>query len=85
MNIPRNKIPWYPRINYDSCKGCLLCVNFCKNNVYSVNEGKPVVINPFNCVVGCKACSKLCPNNAISFPSRDEFITILKKLRENYK
>lgn len=80
--IPRDKIPWYPRIDYDKCTGCLSCVNFCKNNVYGIEENKPIVINPFNCVVGCKACSNLCPNDAISFPSREELKDILKKLRE---
>lgn len=41
FDIPREKIPWYPRIDYDKCIDCLSCVNFCPHDVYSVKDGKP--------------------------------------------
>ncbi len=86
MGLPRDKIPWFPAIDYEKCTGCLTCVETDKNaghNVYEVegNPPRPVVKNPYECVVGCETCAKLCPNNAISFPSRDELKQVLKQLR----
>jgi len=83
MEIPRDKIPWYPTIDYEKCTSCLTCVSFCRNGVYSVegNPEKPIVENPYNCVVGCSACSNMCPSEAISFPSKEEIVEIIKRLR----
>jgi NAD-dependent dihydropyrimidine dehydrogenase PreA subunit len=82
FGIPRERIKWFPTIDYDKCIGCLTCVNFCHNGVYEVQENpsKPKVVNPYNCVVGCSACASLCPNEAINFPSREELIAALKEL-----
>lgn len=84
VEIPREKIPWFPRVDPDLCAGCMQCVDFCRNGVYlwDEKERKPVVSQPYNCVVGCSACSNLCPNGAISFPSKQEIIDLIKKLRE---
>ena len=27
--IPRNKIPWYPTIDYEKCVSCGKCVDYC--------------------------------------------------------
>ncbi|MCD6445981.1 ferredoxin family protein [Candidatus Bathyarchaeota archaeon] len=72
MGLPRGEIPWFPRINYEKCTGRLTCVETDRNaghHVYEV-EGdppRPVVKNPYCCVVGCQACARFCPNNAIIF------------------
>jgi|YNPNPStandDraft_1061719.scaffolds.fasta_scaffold02184_14 NAD-dependent dihydropyrimidine dehydrogenase PreA subunit len=73
-NIPREKIPWYPRVDTSLCEGCQACINFCKNDVYRWDDENqhPIVLNPLNCVVGCEACAQLCPTSAISFPSMEE-------------
>jgi NAD-dependent dihydropyrimidine dehydrogenase PreA subunit len=100
MGIPREKIPWFPTINKDKCIGCLTCVNFCKNDVYIVEEisnpnmasnsqwdkltKRPKVINPFNCVVGCSACAQLCPTKAIDFPERKEIVKAIRQLALEY-
>lgn len=86
LGIPRREIPWYPRIDYESCIGCLTCVKNCPHDVYRTDEDsvKPIVANPYNCVVGCSSCAKLCPSEAIKFPSREELKDILRKLREKY-
>ncbi|MEM2122229.1 MAG: ferredoxin family protein [Candidatus Bathyarchaeia archaeon] len=87
FSIPREKIKWFPTIDYDKCIGCLACVNFCRNGVYEVSENpsKPKVANPYNCVVGCSACASLCPNEAIKFPPRGELIAALKELYRQAK
>ena len=70
-SVPRDKIPWFPKIDFDACIGDQECVNFCKNDVFVWDElkNRPEVIRPLNCVVGCDACSQICPAEAISFPS----------------
>jgi NAD-dependent dihydropyrimidine dehydrogenase PreA subunit len=78
--IPREEIPWYPTINPDLCTGCSTCVDFCKNDVLELDEaaGKSQVKNPYNCVVECSTCAKLCPEKAISFPEEGAWITFVK-------
>lgn len=84
VEIPREKIPWFPRIDFDLCAGCMQCFEFCRNGVYlwDEEENHPIVSQPYNCVVGCSACTNLCPNGAISFPPKQEIIQLVKKLRE---
>jgi len=36
--IPRNKIPWYPTIDYEKCFGCGKCVEYCKLRTYVSEE-----------------------------------------------
>ncbi|HEX32590.1 MAG TPA: ferredoxin family protein [Candidatus Acetothermia bacterium] len=58
---------WYPIINREACVGCLTCVEFCPHNVYQVEDGKPAVVNPDNCVEFCQGCGKICPTGAIGY------------------
>ncbi len=85
MGIPRDKIPWYPTIDANLCTGCGACMEFCEHDVYAQGESTTIVANPYNCVVGCRACSKDCPVDAISFPSKDELVKLLHELRPQYK
>jgi len=80
--IPREAIPWYPRIDADKCIGCRTCVEFCKNGVLEFDEatGKASVSSPFNCVVECSTCGRLCPAEAISFPEQAAFAEIIRRL-----
>lgn len=80
-DVPREKIPWYPTIDVDSCVGCRECYEFCKNDVYEWDEegNHPVVVHPFNCVVGCSACANVCSGDAISFPSRESIKEAIAK------
>lgn len=60
---------WYPIIDYDKCIGCLACVNFCMHDVFAVENDKPVVVHPENCIEFCRGCQKgACDSGAISFP-----------------
>jgi len=62
-------IPWFPVIDYDRCKNCKQCLNFCLFGVYKLSvEGKVEVCNPANCKTNCPACARLCPQSAIIFP-----------------
>lgn len=82
--IAREEIPWYPTIDAEACVGCQECINFCGNGVYDWddNDHHPIVKNPYNCVVGCSACAKLCPMEAIHFPSREELVSLMRELRK---
>jgi NAD-dependent dihydropyrimidine dehydrogenase PreA subunit len=83
VKIPREKIPWFPTIDPDLCIGEGDCINFCKNEVLAFDEDgfKAIVVNPYNCVVGCDACSQICPQEAIKFPDKEEFRATLRRLR----
>ncbi len=80
--IPREQIPWFPSIDEETCVGCKLCVEFCLNAVLEFDQvtEKARVVAPLNCVVECKACAKLCPVNAISFPNEEEFTAFIREI-----
>jgi len=82
MGIPRERIPWEPRIDEDLCVGCGECMEVCPNGVFRLNEEKDVVevAVPLNCVVLCDKCAGSCPAEAISFPDKKETKELLKKL-----
>ncbi len=81
--IPREKIPWFPSINYDLCKGTKECLAFCPTNVFAWDEAgaRTIVANPYSCTVGCSNCVRICPNQAITFPDMEELAATLKLLR----
>jgi len=61
--------PWFPLIDYDRCKNCMQCLNFCLFGVYEVSEdGRVSVAKPANCKTNCPACARACPQRAIIFP-----------------
>ena len=84
MGVPRKKIEWYPTLDYSKCNFCMECDEFCPHQVFERREGdqKLVVANPHNCVVFCRACSKTCGPDAISFPNKAEVIAKIKELRK---
>jgi NAD-dependent dihydropyrimidine dehydrogenase PreA subunit len=84
--IPRNKIPWYPIVDYEKCVSCGKCVDYCKLGAYEIkkNDGKEriVVKNPYNCVVLCTGCESQCPSGAISHPSKEETRKIITRMQK---
>ena len=70
--IPREKIPWYPEVDKEKCIGCKLCFVTCGRNVYDydIKENRPIVENPYHCMVGCSTCATICPSGAITFPDK---------------
>ena len=85
--ISREKIPWYPTIDYAKCVSCGKCVDYCKLDAYSFEESgerqRPVVKKPYNCVILCEGCQDICLSGAISHPSRKETVDIIRKLRKS--
>jgi len=62
-------VPWFPVIDYDRCKNCKQCMNFCLFGVYGLSpEGQVEVQNPAGCKTNCPACARMCPASAIIFP-----------------
>lgn len=85
LGIPRKEIPWYPSIEQKKCTSCGICVNACKHGAYEHNKDNQVVVaNPYHCEVFCESCKFQCPVEAISFPNRSEFKSIIKELRAIY-
>ena len=82
--IPRCKIPWDPKINYETCISCGKCVDFCHMKAFATVEkhGKNgTVVKPNRCVVFCRGCEDICPAHAITHPSDEETKKIIEKLR----
>lgn len=78
--IPREEIPWFPKVDESKCSGCSSCVEFCTQGVFSF-DGKSHVIKPYNCIVGNSSCRTFCPEKAISFPTTAELKANLARLR----
>jgi len=81
--IPRREIKWYPQIDYERCIGCGVCLITCGRTVYDwdFKNMKPIVARPYNCMIGCDTCAKMCPKDAILFPP----LGYLRKIRDNAK
>ncbi len=84
--VPRNKILWGPKIDYEKCISCGKCVEYCTLGVFEFEEkeGKKrsIVKNPNNCVVFCRGCEDICPAGAITHPSEEETQKIIEKLQK---
>ncbi len=83
FGVPRKEIPWYPKIDPGVCVGCGLCAVVCGRNVYSYDfaSKRPVIVNPYNCLVGCTTCANLCPTGAIEFPSVEVVREVIRKYK----
>ena len=85
--IPRSKIPWYPRIDYEKCVNCGKCVDYCKLGTFTLElkdrKKRPAVKSPFNCVVLCNGCDAICPAGAITHPSKTETRELIREMRKS--
>ena len=79
FGIPRKEIDWYPKIDFENCTGCMVCVKKCVHGVYSEDNGKPKVVAPKNCIVGCTGCDAVCPQEAISHPAKEYLQKLTKR------
>ena len=86
QGIPRDKIPWDPRINYAKCVACGKCVDFCHMYAFKVDEKngeKITVVNANRCVVFCRGCEDICPAGAITHPSEKETQKTIDRLKKD--
>ena len=73
INPQSGWVPWFPVIDYDRCKSCKQCLNFCLFGVYDLSEqGRVEVRKPSGCKTNCPACARMCPQKAIIFPKYGE-------------
>jgi NAD-dependent dihydropyrimidine dehydrogenase PreA subunit len=84
--VPRNKIPWAPKIDYDKCTSCGKCVDFCHQHAFTFEEKdekkRSIVKNLNSCIVLCRGCEYICPAHAITHPSEEETQKIIDKLKK---
>jgi len=83
--IPRDKISWDPKIDYDKCVVCGKCVDFCHMKAFNFEEKegkKKTVVTPNACVVFCRGCEDICPVGAITHPSEEKTQKIIDKLHQ---
>jgi NAD-dependent dihydropyrimidine dehydrogenase PreA subunit len=88
MGVPRDRIDWCPRVDAAKCNDCMECADFCPHDVFAVNpDAKPqlTVAHPYHCVVFCRACSKTCGQDALSFPDKKETTAAIKQIRKDMK
>lgn len=68
---PREHIPWFPAIAEELCNGCGACIEVCPKNVFKKTaDNKVIVVDPFDCIVGCCFCKSPCLPKAIMMPDR---------------
>ncbi len=82
--IPRNKIPWDPKIDHAKCTTCGKCIDFCHMSVFEfreMNGKKRTAVNLNCCVVFCRGCETVCPAGAITHPSEEKTQEIIDKLK----
>jgi NAD-dependent dihydropyrimidine dehydrogenase PreA subunit len=83
--VPRSKILWTPRIDFEKCITFGNCVDFCHKQSFIIEEkdGKKrtVVRDPNKCVVLCRGCKDILSNTSIFASIREK----TKKIIENLK
>ena len=57
-------------IDKDKCTNCGLCLDYCRFDAIDDNDGE-IEINETSCD-GCKLCSRICPEEAISMQKEDK-------------
>jgi NAD-dependent dihydropyrimidine dehydrogenase PreA subunit len=51
-------------IDLEKCNGCGICADVCPMNVISMEEGKPTISYPEDCMT-CYNCEAECPNHCV--------------------
>ena len=67
----RKKAPPEIKIRVSWCKGCGLCVYYCKPDVIAMNGAVPHVVAAEKCT-RCLQCEVICPDFAIKVVDRPE-------------
>ena len=82
-SISREQIPWFPTVDPAVCTEDQACVAFCTHGVFQwdATAKRPMVMQPYECVVGCDGCTAICPAGAITFPSLEWLGEFLETFR----
>jgi NAD-dependent dihydropyrimidine dehydrogenase PreA subunit len=83
--IPRNQIPWDPKIDYSKCTACGKCAEFCHMQTFeiqTINGKKKTIVKPNQCVVFCHGCEEICPAKAITHPDEEQTQKVIDKLKQ---
>ena len=83
LGVDRDRIDWCPIIDAEQCTGCGACAEFCPNEVFELVGEVMAVANPLNCVPACDKCAGECPVSAITFPSKENLLQQIEKLRRS--
>jgi len=73
----RENIDWFPCIDESLCNLCKICYEMCPRDVFIVNENRVVVKRPYSCVFLCRGCANKCPQSAIQFPKKEEYMKLV--------
>jgi len=63
LNLAKELIRFYPKINYHNCTLCEACIQICPEKVMSM-KNKRVIIRYGGCI-SCFCCQEVCPSSAI--------------------
>jgi NAD-dependent dihydropyrimidine dehydrogenase PreA subunit len=53
------------QLNVEKCNGCRMCLNVCPHAVFAMQNKRAMIIDRDACME-CGACSKNCPESAIT-------------------
>jgi NAD-dependent dihydropyrimidine dehydrogenase PreA subunit len=84
-DLKREDINWSPCIDSNKCSNCGKCLEFCKHDVYGLDNLKTIVKNPYNCILLCNKCEDICPAQAINFPNRIDTLKLIRTLNQQEK
>ena len=88
MGVPREKIPWFPTIDYDKCNYCMECDKFCPHQVFERREAERAETRggqPEQLRGVLPRLRKTCGPDALAFPEKPAIVAMIKTIREEAK